>query len=107
MYAVNATRKGENGRKLSGYTCRRQEWSRTTGMEAREKEFPWDYAAVFCVLLKDRSCPAIGLLPLSDGDESNPTRRFTGDVSLSAYRDEDTSDMPLPLPKVHVPARGG
>lgn len=41
------------------------------GMEAREKEFPWDYAAVSCVLLKDRSCPGIGLPP-SDGDESNP-----------------------------------
>lgn len=30
-------------------------------MEAREKEFPWDYAAVFCVPLKDRSCLGISL----------------------------------------------
>lgn len=66
---------------------------RTTGMEAREKEFPWDYAAVSCVLLKDRSCPGIGLPP-SDSDESSPAT-FLRDVSLSAYRDEDTSDMPL------------
>lgn len=75
------------------YIRRRQEWSRATETEAREKEFPWDYAAVFCVPLKDRSCPGIGLPP-SDGDESNPATFFR-DVSLSAYRDENASDTDL------------
>lgn len=75
------------------YVRRHQEWSRATETEAREKEFPWDYAAVFCVPLKDRSCPGIGLPP-SDGDESNPATFFR-DASLSAYRDESASDMNL------------
>lgn len=94
MYAVNATGKREKERRILRLYVR-QEWSRMTRTEAREKEFPWDYAAVFCVLLKDRSCPGVGLPP-SDGDDSNqPPPMFLRDVSLSVYRDENTSDMPL------------
>jgi len=92
-YMLHGERKS-GGNSSYTYVRKRQEWSRTTGMEAREKEFLWDYAAVFCVLLKDRSDPGIGLL-LSDSDESNlrdvfprheliglPRRRCVGHVSF-------------------------